>query len=66
LRNEQITKVAVTWEDGLVQPASMKARTYFSAREGGFYVAKIETYDNLGKIVCTGQIIPAQDDPIIR
>lgn len=66
LRNEQITRVMVTWEDGLVQPASVSARTYLTAREGGFYVAKIETYNNLGENVYTSQIIPAQDDPTNR
>lgn len=60
LRNEQITKVVVTWEDGLMQPASVSARTYLTAREGGFYVEKIETYNDLGEIVYTSQIIPTE------
>jgi len=51
LRNEQITKVLVTWEDGLVEPANVSERTYLTAREGGFHVEKIETYNHLGEII---------------
>lgn len=51
LRNEQITKVVVTWKDGLVQPANVSAGTYLTAREGGFHVEKIETYNDLGEII---------------
>lgn len=51
LRNEQITKVMVTWEDGLVEPANVSERTYLTAREGGFHVKKIETYNDLGEII---------------
>lgn len=51
LRNEQISKVVVTWEDGQVQPAKVSARTYLTAREGRFHVEKIETYNDLGEII---------------
>ncbi|MHB8134970.1 MAG: hypothetical protein ACYDH1_12200 [Anaerolineaceae bacterium] len=51
LRNEQITKVMVTWEDGLVESANVSERTYLTAREGGFHVEKIETYNDLGEII---------------
>jgi len=51
LRNGEIAKVVVTWEDGLVQPASVSARTYLAAREGGFHVDKIETYNNFGEVI---------------
>lgn len=51
LRNEQITKVVVTWEDGLVEPANVSERTYLTAREGGFHIEKIETYNDLGEII---------------
>lgn len=51
LRNEQITKVMVIWEDGLDQPANVSERTYLAAREGGFHVEKIETYDDLGEMI---------------
>lgn len=51
LWNVQISDVVVTWEDGLIQPASVSARTYMAAREGGFQVEKIETYDNFGEII---------------
>lgn len=61
LRDEQITKVVVNWEDGLVQPASVSASTYLAAREGGFHVEKIETYNDLGEIVHS-HIFPAQEE----
>lgn len=61
LRDEQITKVVAIWEDGLVQPASVSASTYLAAREGGFHVEKIETYNNLGEIV-DSQIFPTQEE----
>lgn len=51
LRNDQITKVVVYWEDGLMQPASVSDRTYLTARAGGFHVEKIETYNDVGEIV---------------
>ena len=51
LRDEEIINVVVTWDDGLVQPASVSARTYLTVREGGFYVEKIETYNNFGEII---------------
>lgn len=51
LRNEQITKVVVTWEDGLVEPANVSERTYLTVREGGFHVEKIETYNDLGETI---------------
>lgn len=51
LRNEQITKVMVIWEDGLEQPANVSERTYLAAREGGFHVEKIETYNDLGEMI---------------
>jgi len=51
LWNEEITKVVVTWEDGLVEPANVSAQTYLAAREGRFHVDKIETYDNLGEVI---------------
>lgn len=51
LRNEQITKVMIIWEDGLEQSASVSKRTYLAAREGGFHVEKIETYDDLGEMI---------------
>lgn len=51
LRNEQTSKVVVYWKDGLVVPARVSARTYLAAREGGFHVEKIETYNNVGEII---------------
>ena len=51
LRNEQITEVVVTWDDGLIQHASISERTYLTARKGGSYVDKIETYNDLGEII---------------
>lgn len=51
LRNERITKVVVTWEDGLMQQASVSERTYLTARAGGFHVVKIETYNNFDEIM---------------
>jgi hypothetical protein len=58
IRDEQITEVIITWEDGFAQPVSVIARTYLGAREGGFYIEKIETYNDLGEIVYTSQITP--------
>lgn len=60
LRNGEITKVVVTWEDGLMQPASVSGSTYLTVREGRSNVEKIETYNHLGEIVYTSQIIPTQ------
>lgn len=51
LRNEEINKVVVTWEDGLKQTASIVERTYLAAREGGFHVDMIETYNYFGEII---------------
>lgn len=51
LRNEQISKVVVTWEDGLVKSANISERTYLTARMGRFHVKKIETYNDLGEII---------------
>jgi hypothetical protein len=41
----------VTWEDDLVQPANISERTYLAAREGGFHVKKVETYNDLDEII---------------
>lgn len=62
LRNEQITKVKVTWEDGLVEAASVSERTYLTAREGGFHVEKIETFNNNGEIVYSSRMKSGQGD----
>ncbi len=51
LRNYQITKIVVIWDDGLEQEASISDRTYLAARKGGFHVEKIETYNDLGEMI---------------
>ncbi len=51
LRNDQIAQVVVIWDDGLMQQASVVERTYLAAREGGFHVEKIETYNDLGEVI---------------
>lgn len=51
LRNEQITKVVVTWDDGLMQQAVVAERTYLTARTGGFHIDKIESYNDIGEII---------------
>lgn len=51
LRDDQITKVVVTWEDGLVEPANVRANTYLTVRSSGFHVEKVETYNNIGEVV---------------
>ncbi len=53
VRDTQITKVVVTWEDGHIQPAEVQENTYFAVREGGFSIKKIEAYNDQHEIVYT-------------
>jgi hypothetical protein len=53
VREPQITTVAVTWEDGLLQSVEVQNSTYFAVREGGFSIRKIEAYNGQHEIVYT-------------
>lgn len=53
LRNEIISKVVVSWDDGLVEPASVSERTYLTERDGGYHVERIEAYDDIGALIFT-------------
>jgi len=53
LRDAEITKVVITWDDGLVEPASVQAQTYLTARAGGFHVKMVETYNESGEMIFT-------------
>ncbi len=62
LRNEQITKVVVTWEDGQKQQAGVQGSTYLAVREGGLTIEKIETFNSLNEIIYTSQIVPLKEE----
>ncbi|HSI67680.1 MAG TPA: hypothetical protein VK947_09710 [Planococcus sp. (in: firmicutes)] len=51
VRDPQISKVVVTWEDGQIQPVEVQGSTYLAAREGGFNMKKIEAYNDQNEIV---------------
>lgn len=53
LRDAEITKVVITWDDGLVEPASVQSQTYLTARAGGFHVDLVETYNESGEMIFT-------------
>lgn len=53
IRNDEIEKILITWEDGLVQSANLAGRTYLATREGDFYIAKIDAFNKFGEIIYT-------------
>ena len=53
VRDPQITKVVVTWEDGHIQPVEVRESTFFAVREGGFAWNKVEAFNNQNEIVYT-------------
>lgn len=53
VRDPQIIKVEVTWEDGHLQPVDVQESTYFAVREGGFSIKKIDAYNDQLEIVYT-------------
>lgn len=53
VRDPQIIKVVVTWEDGHLQAGEVQESTYFIVREGGFSIKKIEAYNEQHEIVYT-------------
>jgi hypothetical protein len=56
LRDQQITKVLITWEDGQKQQAGVRGSTYLAAREGDFYIEKIETFNSSGASVYSSRL----------
>jgi hypothetical protein len=62
LRDAQITRVMVTWDDGQVQQAEVKGSTYMAVREGGFSLRKIDTLNNQNEIVYTSRLGSVQED----
>lgn len=53
VRDPQIIKVVVTWEDGHIQPVEVRESTFFAVREGGFDWKKVEAFNNQNEIVYT-------------
>lgn len=51
VRDPQITKVVVTWDDGQIQPLEVQVSAYLAAREGASHVIKIEAHNDQNKIV---------------
>jgi hypothetical protein len=53
VRDPQITKVVVTWEDGNIQQVEVRESTFFAVREGGFDWKKVVAFNNQNEIVYT-------------
>ncbi len=53
VRDPQIIKVVITWEDGHLQSAEVQESTYLAVREGGFSIKTIEAYNDQQVIVYT-------------
>ncbi|RPI82489.1 MAG: hypothetical protein EHM41_18240 [Chloroflexi bacterium] len=51
VRDPQITKVVVTWDDGQIQPLEVQVSTYLAAREGASHMIKIEAHNDQNEIV---------------
>lgn len=53
VRNPQITKVVVMWDDEHVQSVNVLESTYMAAHEGGFDMTKVEAFDDQNELVYT-------------
>jgi hypothetical protein len=53
IRDPQITKVVVTWEDGHLLKVEVRKNTFFAVREGGFDCKKVVAFNNKNEIVYT-------------
>ncbi len=53
VRDPQITRIVVTWEDELTQPVEVRENTYITAREGEFVLKKVEAFNDLNEVVYT-------------
>jgi hypothetical protein len=53
IRDSQITRIEITWEDNQIQQAEIHENTYLAAREGRFSTEKIEAYNDQNEIIFT-------------
>jgi len=53
VRDPQISKVVVTWEDRQVQPVEVQESTYLTAREGKWSVKRVEAINDQNETVYT-------------
>lgn len=53
IRDPQITKIVVTWEDGQAQSLEVQESAYMAAREGGFDMKKVEAFNSQNELVYT-------------
>lgn len=53
VRDSQITKLRVTWSDGMVQPVGVQSSAYLAARDGKFNMQKIEGLNDQNAAVYT-------------
>jgi hypothetical protein len=56
IRDSQITKIVITWEDDQVQRAEIHENTYLVAREGRFNMEKIEAFNDQNEIIFTNDL----------
>lgn len=53
VRDPQITRIVVTWEDELAQPVEVRENAYITAREGEFDLKKVEAFNDRNEVVYT-------------
>lgn len=53
IRDSQITRIVITWEDNKIQQAEIHENTYLAAREGRFSTEKIEAFNDQNEIIFT-------------
>ena len=53
IRDSQITKIVITWEDGQIQPVEVQKTAYMAAREGGMDIKKAEAFNDQNELVYT-------------
>lgn len=62
LRNALITKVVITWEDDQIQQAVLQGSTYLAVREGGFFIKKMEVFNDHNELMYMSKFGSVQDD----
>jgi len=56
IRDSQITRIVITWEDNQIQQAEIHESTYLAAREGRFSTEKIEAFNDQNEIIFTNDL----------